>query len=86
MYINQFISKIDLYLEGQSEGLVSRSGRENNRVEGLKEGGAVDLAFLALNSPPLVPAHVGTGLQHVVSATGLYPTKNKNSTMIYFFS
>merc|ERR1740136_144882 len=54
-------------LEGQSEGLVSRSGRGDNGVEGLKEGGAVGLAFLALNSPSLVPAHVSTGLQHVVS-------------------
>merc|ERR1712106_260922 len=54
-------------LEGQSEGLVSRSGRGDNGVEGLKEGGAVGLAFLALNSPSLVPAHVVTGLQHVVS-------------------
>ena len=67
MYINQFISKIDLYLEGQSEGLVSSSGRGDNRVEGLKEGGAISLTLLDLNSPSLVLAHVGTGLQHVVS-------------------
>ena len=67
MYINQFISKIDLYLEGQSEGLVSSSGRGDNRVEGLKEGVAISLTLLDLNSPSLVLAHVGTGLQHVVS-------------------
>ena len=57
MYINQFISKIDLYLEGQSEGLVSSSGRGDNRVEGLKEGVAISLTLLDLNSPSLVPAH-----------------------------
>merc|ERR1719192_189523 len=36
-------------------------------VEGVEEGGAVGLAFLALNVPSLVPAHVLGGLQHVVS-------------------
>ena len=66
MYINQFISKIDLYLEEQSEGLVSSSGREDNRVEGLKEGGAISLTLLDLK-PSLVPAHLGTSLQHVVT-------------------
>ena len=67
MYINQFISKIDLYLEGQYEGLVSSSGRGDNRVEGLKEGGAISLTLLDLKTPSLVPAHLGTSLQHVVS-------------------
>merc|ERR1719150_574549 len=36
-------------------------------VKGVEEGGAVGLAFLALNVPSLVPAHVLGGLQHVVS-------------------
>merc|ERR1719470_169114 len=54
-------------LKGKSEGLVGRSGGGNDGVKSLKEGGAAGLAFLALNSPSLVPGHVRAGLQHVVA-------------------
>ena len=39
----------------------------NDGVESLKESLAVGLAFLPLNVPALVPAHVGRGLDHVVT-------------------
>ena len=54
-------------LEGQTKGLVGRAGRGNDGVEGLEEGGAAGLSFLAVDFPSLVPSHVGRGLQHVVS-------------------
>ena len=39
----------------------------NDGVNSLPEGGAIGLAFLALNSPSLVPGHVLAGLRHVVA-------------------
>merc|ERR1719325_19573 len=54
-------------LKGQPEGLVGGPAGGNDRVEGLKEGHAVGLAFLPLNVPALVPGHVGRGLDHVVA-------------------
>ena len=49
------------------KGLSSGSGGGNDGVKSLEEGGAVGLAFLALNSPSLVPGHVLAGLRHVVA-------------------
>merc|ERR1719402_1394057 len=54
-------------LAGKPERLVCRSCWWDDGVESLQEGGSTGLAFLALNVPPLVPRHVGAGLQHVVS-------------------
>jgi len=54
-------------LKGQTEGLVCGSGRRHDGVESLEEGGAVGLAFLAVDFPSFVPSHVGGGLDHVVS-------------------
>merc|ERR1719192_2851445 len=54
-------------LKGQPEGLVGGPAGGNDGVEGLKEGHAVGLAFLPLDVPALVPAHVGGGLNHVVA-------------------
>merc|ERR1719495_2106487 len=54
-------------LKGQPEGLVGGPAGGNDGVESLKEGHAVGLAFLPLDVPALVPAHVGGGLNHVVA-------------------
>merc|ERR1719209_836705 len=54
-------------LVGQPEGLVGRPGGWDDGVKSLQESCAVSLSFLALDSPALVPVHVLTGLQHVVS-------------------
>ena len=40
-------------LKGQPEGLIGGTGRGNDGVEGLEEGGSGGLAFLPLNSPSL---------------------------------
>ena len=56
-----------IYWNPRSEGLVSGSGGGNDGVKSLEEGGAVGLAFLALNSPSLIPGQVLAGLQHVVA-------------------
>merc|ERR1712107_744062 len=54
-------------LEGQPEGLVGGSAGGNDGVKSLKKGHAVGLAFLPLDVPALVPAHVGGSLNHVVA-------------------
>merc|ERR1712080_473820 len=54
-------------LEGQTKGLVCRSGGWIDGVQSLQKGGAVGLALLPLDGPSLVPAHVGGWLQHVVA-------------------
>merc|ERR1719400_1488365 len=54
-------------LEGQPKGLVGGPAGGNDGVESLKKGHAVGLAFLPLDVPALVPAHVGGGLNHVVT-------------------
>lgn len=54
-------------LEGKSEGLVGRSDRGLNGVDGLQEGLTLDDTGLGLLGPSLVPGHVGGLLQHVVS-------------------
>merc|ERR1712112_488395 len=54
-------------LEGQPEGLVGGPAGWDDRVESLKQSHAVGLALLPLHVPPLVPAHVGRGLNHVVA-------------------
>merc|ERR1719371_35291 len=54
-------------LEGQPEGLVGGPAGGDDRVEGLEQGHAVGLTLLPLNVPSLVPAHVGGGLDHVVT-------------------
>merc|ERR1740123_372942 len=54
-------------LEGQPEGLVGGPAGGDDGVEGLKQGHAVGLALLPLNSPSLVPAHVAGSLDHVVA-------------------
>merc|ERR1712047_21742 len=54
-------------LEGQPEGLVSGPGGGNDGVKSLKKGHAIGLAFLPLDVPALIPAHVGGGLNHVVA-------------------
>jgi len=54
-------------LEGETEGLVPWPLWGDDSVEGVQEGLAASLAFLALNSPSLVPGHVGRLCQHVVS-------------------
>ena len=56
-----------LFWSQKSEGLVSGFGGGNDGVNSLPEGGAIGLAFLALNSPSLVPGHVLAGLRHVVA-------------------
>merc|ERR1719442_182970 len=54
-------------LEGQTQGLVGRSLGRNDGVEALEEGDATGLSFLALDSPALVPGHVGRSFDHVVA-------------------
>merc|ERR1719367_792750 len=54
-------------LEGKSERLVSGSSGRNDRVQSLQESHTTGLALLPLNTPPLVPGHVGGCLDHVVS-------------------
>merc|ERR1719508_419766 len=54
-------------LEGQTQGLVGRSLGRDDRVEALEKGDATGLSFLALDSPALVPGHVGRGFDHVVA-------------------
>merc|ERR1719402_1474840 len=54
-------------LEGQTQGLVGRSLGRDDGVEALEEGDATGLPFLALDSPALVPGHVGGGFDHVVA-------------------
>merc|ERR1719367_1492240 len=54
-------------LEGKPERLVSGSGGRNDRVQSLQESHAAGLALLPLNTPSLVPGHVGGCLDHVVS-------------------
>jgi len=46
-------------LEGETEGLVVWPLWGDDSVEGVQEGLAGSLAFLALNGPSLVPGHVG---------------------------
>lgn len=53
-------------LEGKTEGLVGRTGRRVDGVNGLKEGLASGLG-LGLLLPTLVPRAVGADLDHVVS-------------------
>jgi len=54
-------------LEGESEWLVDGSGWWDDGVEGFEHGLAGELALLDFLVPSLVPAHVGRGLDHVVS-------------------
>lgn len=54
-------------LEGQSQGLVGRSRRRLDGVNGLEQGLTLDNTGLGLLGPSLVPTHVGGLLQHVVS-------------------
>merc|ERR1712055_1104582 len=54
-------------LKGQPEGLVGGPAWGNDGVKSLEKGHAVGLAFLPLDVPALVPAHVGGGLNHVVA-------------------
>ena len=65
---------------GKSEWLVSRPCGKNDGFKSLKEGGAIGLAFLALNSPSLVPAHVG--LQHFVSVPSGYGDKGDSCVVV----
>ena len=53
-------------LERQTEGLVGRTGRRVNGVDGLEEGLASGLG-LGLLLPALVPGAVGGGVNHVVT-------------------
>ena len=54
-------------LERESEGLVGRSDRGLNGVDGLQKGLTLGGTGLGLLGPTLVPGHVGRVLQHVVS-------------------
>ena len=54
-------------LEGETKGLVEGPLRGDDRIEGVQQGGAGGLALLAGDVPALVPAHVGRGLEHVVT-------------------
>jgi hypothetical protein len=54
-------------LEGQTEGLVGRTGRRVDGIDGLKEGLTSGLAGLGLLLPTLVPRAVGGDLNHVVA-------------------
>merc|ERR1719319_1556 len=54
-------------LKGQTKGLIGRSGRGNDGIETLKKSDSTGLSFLALDSPSLVPRHVGGRLDHVVA-------------------
>jgi len=54
-------------LERESEGLVGRSDRGLNGVDGLQKGLTLGDTGLGLLGPTLVPGHVGRVLQHVVS-------------------
>lgn len=54
-------------LQRQAEGLIQRPRWRFHGIESLEQGLAISFVGLALNGPPLVPAHVGTGLQHVVT-------------------
>jgi len=54
-------------LERESEGLVRRSDRGLNGVDGLQKGLTLGGTGLGLLGPTLVPGHVGRVLQHVVS-------------------
>lgn len=53
-------------LKGQAEGLVGRTGRRVNGIDGLEEGLAGGLG-LGLLLPTLVPGAVGGNLDHVVT-------------------
>jgi len=54
-------------LEGKTEGLVGRTGRWLNGIDGLEEGLARSLAGLGLLLPTLVPWAVGGVVDHVVT-------------------
>jgi len=54
-------------LEGKTEGLVGRSDRGLNGIDGLKEGLTLRDTSLGLLLPSLVPGAVGGGLNHVVT-------------------
>lgn len=54
-------------LERQTEGLVRRTNRGLDRVDGLKKGLALEDTGLGLTLPALVPRGVGGGLNHVVT-------------------
>ena len=61
-------------LEGKTEGLVGRSDRGLNGINGLKEGLALDNTSLGLLLPSLVPGAVGGNLNHVITV----PTRDGN--------
>jgi len=54
-------------LEGKTEGLVGRTGRRLDGIDGLEEGLAGGLASLGLLLPTLVPWAVGGVVDHVVT-------------------
>ena len=54
-------------LEGKTKGLVGRSDRGLNGINGLKEGLTLKDTSLGLLLPSLVPGAVGGGLNHVVT-------------------
>jgi hypothetical protein len=54
-------------LEGKTEGLVGRTGRRVDSIDGLEKGLAGGLASLGLLLPTLVPWAVGGVVDHVVT-------------------
>jgi len=54
-------------LEGKTEGLVGRTGRGVNGIDGFEEGLATLVAGLGVFRPSLEPGHIDRLLQHVVA-------------------
>lgn len=54
-------------LEGKTKGLLGRTNRGLNGIDGIEKGLALDNTSLGLLGPALVPWHVGRFLQHVVT-------------------
>ena len=54
-------------MEGQTEGLVGRSGGRNDGVQSIQKGGTLGISFLTGDFPSLVPRHVLGGLEHVIT-------------------
>lgn len=65
-YCSNTANFVDI-LQGQTQGLVGGTGRGQDGVEGIDEGLAIGVTFLALHLPSLEPGHVGRWFQHVVA-------------------
>jgi hypothetical protein len=63
-------------LKGKTEGLVGRTGRRVDGVNGLKKGLASSLASLGLLLPALVPWAVGGVIDHVITVE----TRDRNES------